>query len=51
MIYVQFKDDRKLELIAVFSSPQPNEYYPNQAEIEEDDSRYQSFVARYEPNR
>lgn len=48
MIYIQFKDESQKEVIAVFSSPQSEEYYPNQGEIADNDERYLSFTARYD---
>lgn len=42
-MFVQFSDDKKSQIIAVFSCPQDPDEYPHQGEIQESDLRYQSF--------
>lgn len=44
-MFVQFSDDKKSQIIAVFSCPQDSAEYPNQGEVEETDPRYQAFIA------
>lgn len=44
-MFVQFSNDQKTEVVAIFANEQPDkEIYPNQGEIEDDDPRYLTFV-------
>mgnify|MGYP003540816627 CR=1 FL=1 len=43
MIYVQFKDSSKLEVVGVFNSPQSDVDYPNQSIVDDDDTRYVEY--------
>ena len=46
MTHVQFKDSAQTAIIAVFAGPQDPVEFPNQAEIDESDARYQAFVGQ-----
>ena len=46
MTHVQFKDSAQAAIIAVFAGPQDPIEFPNQAEIDESDARYQAFVGQ-----
>jgi hypothetical protein len=45
MFFVQFQDATKQVVVASFSCPQDQAVYPHQGEVEDDDPRYQAFVA------
>ncbi|UVE47622.1 hypothetical protein KS461_10145 [Pseudomonas chlororaphis] len=48
MKYVQYSDETKTEIIAVFSCPQDEEVYPNEGVVEDDDPLYVAFMKKFE---
>lgn len=42
-MFVQFSDESETKIIAVFSSPQDPEAWPNQESVETDDPRWIDF--------
>lgn len=44
MVYVQFSDAEETAVVAVFTSPQDANHFPNQRELPEDDSRYLAYL-------
>lgn len=45
MVYVQFSDESKNEIIGIFAGPQPLEFFPFQGGVEDDDERLKSVEA------
>jgi len=43
-IFVQFTDDKKTAVAAVFSCAQDEKVYPNQGVVSANDERYTSFI-------
>lgn len=44
IIYVNFSNSDKDEIVEVFSCPQSNDEYPNQGVVEEDSDLYKEFL-------
>jgi hypothetical protein len=44
MPFVQFSNSKQTTVIASFGGPQDEGAYPNQAEVADDDERYQEFI-------
>lgn len=49
-IHVQFSDSSKTKIISAFGSPQDDEAWPNQGEVEDTDQRYVDFVTSLSPS-
>lgn len=47
MVYVNFKDDTKSEVVSSFASPQSPDVYLFLGEVEEDDQRYLDYLLKY----
>jgi hypothetical protein len=43
MLYVQFTDTSKTEILSIFGSPQDEEVYPNQGQVELSDPLYKAY--------
>ncbi|MFW5402582.1 hypothetical protein V2A85_23325 [Yersinia sp. 1252 StPb PI] len=48
MIYVNFRDETKAEIVASFASPQSPEVYKFLGEVEESDPRYMDYLSKFE---
>ena len=47
MIHVQFEDEAKVKIVAVFGSAQDPEHYENLDIVGDDDSRYSDFYVNF----
>lgn len=48
-VYVQFADDKELDVIATFGSPQNPDDYQNYGEIDDVDPRLTDYLKRLDP--
>lgn len=46
MTHVQFSDETKTVILALFGCPQDSEVFPNQGEVDSDDPRYLAFTGQ-----
>lgn len=50
LIYVQFSDETETVIIGSALAPQPEESWPFQGAVQDDDQRYIAFINRMNPN-
>lgn len=50
MKYVQFSDESETLVVSVFASVQASDAWPNQGEVEDDDSRYLAYLKSLQPS-